>query len=482
MTLAQRIRCILEGRVEFARGGGGARSAKGKAGGKSSKKAKGVTQASHGGACCKGEGGKFAMGNNYGSLAGKGNSQRAAATRVKDRLEVKIGDRIERSRDPETLFRVMGVMGGPSEFARGRSERQEKPMSRTTVRTPTIEFTRRGAAPAQADGDVVRRRGVIFRSGDYSATHDFTMSPAELKALAGSFSGPIKLDHGHPTTDGPIEFGTLESVEASDDGTTLYGTTATPAWLDKALGDARWLVSASFDRATKAIRRLSLVTRPQISDAELQAAFACACGNDPVTKEEPPMADTNDRLARCRALVEEMTDADLANMLVDAEPNNDPEPEPKDQTDTSDFSEAASMRSEIEALKAERRMERSVAFAAKMKTDERIAPFEEETTAAVMFAAMSDDADTGATVNFSVSKKVCVGTREAMVRAAYSQRLPHGKTKEDIASFSRGHVLSNGDEPQEEDEAAKRKRIDARLANTSTGRGILARRNGNARP
>jgi hypothetical protein len=100
-------------------------------------------------------------------------------------------------------------------------------------------------------------------------------------------------------------------------------------------------------------------------------------------------------------------------------------------------------------------MERSLAFAAKMKTDERIFPFEEETTAAVMFTAMSDDADTGATVNFSVGKKVVSGTREAMVRAAYAQRIPHGKTKEDIANF--GHVLPNGgDRPETDAEYAAR--------------------------
>ena len=82
MTLAQRRRRILEGRAMFARGGGGAKSAKGKAGGKSSKKAKGVTQGSKGGACCKAEGGKFATGNNYGSLRGTGATKKAVARKA----------------------------------------------------------------------------------------------------------------------------------------------------------------------------------------------------------------------------------------------------------------------------------------------------------------------------------------------------------------------------------------------------------------
>ena len=64
----------------FARGGsGGSRKAAGKSG-KSSKKAKGAQQSGSGGACCKTDGGKFAPGNNYGSL-NKG-SAKAKATRT----------------------------------------------------------------------------------------------------------------------------------------------------------------------------------------------------------------------------------------------------------------------------------------------------------------------------------------------------------------------------------------------------------------
>jgi hypothetical protein len=85
MSLTEKIAFILDaksrlGRAEFARGGGGAKSAKGKAG-KSSKKAKGAVQSGSGGACCKTEGGKFAPGNNYGSL-NKG-SAKASASRAK---------------------------------------------------------------------------------------------------------------------------------------------------------------------------------------------------------------------------------------------------------------------------------------------------------------------------------------------------------------------------------------------------------------
>jgi hypothetical protein len=89
MTRVQALIHVLTGRAEFARGGGAKSAKAGGKGGKSAKKGKGVTQASSGGLCCKDEGGKFAMGNNYGSAGGARSRQKAAAKRVQDRLAVK---------------------------------------------------------------------------------------------------------------------------------------------------------------------------------------------------------------------------------------------------------------------------------------------------------------------------------------------------------------------------------------------------------
>lgn len=162
-------------------------------------------------------------------------------------------------------------------------------MSRATVRTPTIEFARRGSASESA-GDVVRRKGVIFRAGDYPI-QGYVATIDKLRGMADGFV-PVPIDHGHPTAGGPLDgaFGELESVELSADGTTLYGVAAFPRWLEKKLGDARRLVSATIDRATDRIKSLSLVTRPQIDDAELVAAFcACQAETTPITKEETTM-------------------------------------------------------------------------------------------------------------------------------------------------------------------------------------------------
>jgi hypothetical protein len=358
-------------------------------------------------------------------------------------------------------------------------------MSRSTVRTPTVEFTlsRKGSALFSRDGETVRRKGVIFRAGDYP-TQQFTMTAADLAELAERFE-PVPIDHGHPSAGGPLdgEFGTLEAVELSGDRTTLYGTVAFPKWLDEKLGDARRKVSASFDRATKRLRSLSLVTRPQIEDAELLAAF-CACHPEAApaasTPKERKMSRREDDIAALQA----MSDEEYEAVEVDTDGDDD---EHDDEVDVdsarSNFSadpEAVALRAEVEMLKAERRQERAKAFAAELKAQGRIAPFEEATTASVMFSAMTDDDVLGGTVNFSVGDKPAAGTREAMVRASYAQRIPHDHGRDLIgtgsgnAQFSR--TLPNGAAGETEDE--RRRRLDARLAHTSMGRAALARRNG----
>jgi hypothetical protein len=356
--------------------------------------------------------------------------------------------------------------------------------TRTTVRTPTVEFSRKGA-PASEAGDVVRRKGVIFRAGAYPS-QAYAMTPDELRALAADFS-PVPVDLGHPSSSSPLDgqLGQLESVETSDDGTTLFGTVAFPRWLEDRLGDAKRLVSASFNRATKRLRALSLVTRPQIEDAELQAAFACACGHDEAkaetpAKETPPMTKKEQALAR----LAEMDDESVFDAILDDTPPDDDADEAP-EAETSDFSmeedpEKAELRARLEVLEDERRHERAANFAASEVAAHRLLPHEQDTAAAVMFQALSDDAIAGDAVDFSVGGKATRGTREAMVRAAYGQRRPHQWTEEKVANFGRGRALDNGGGGEETPEQ-RRARLDRRLANTAFGQSILDRRNANSR-
>jgi len=126
-------------------------------------------------------------------------------------------------------------------------------------------------------GDCFLHRGVIFRAGDYEESHGFSMSRAELAAAVRDFR-PVKITHGHPKNRGPLDddLGEVRAVELSADGTELIGTVALPGWLHQKLKDVRRHVSASFDRVTKRLRDVSLVTFPHIPGAELHAAFAAA--------------------------------------------------------------------------------------------------------------------------------------------------------------------------------------------------------------
>jgi hypothetical protein len=296
------------------------------------------------------------------------------------------------------------------------------------------------------------------------------MTPDELKALARDFKGPISIDHGHPVVDGPLEFGRLESVEVSPDGTTLYGNTVHPSWVNTALADAKWLVSASFDRSTKAIRRLSLVTRPQISDAELQAAFACACGGHDTPTTTPTPKEVR-RMSTQRekdiAALQAMTDDDYDALVPDEdEEEEDMEEEDLEQiaddevpADISNFAEdpeKAALLARLEALEDERRVERAANFAAAEVAASRIMPHERDIAEDVMYRALVDDATIGTTANFSVGGKSVKGTREAMQRAAYGQRRPHNLTSP--ATFGRGgtRTLDGDDGPETDQQYARR--------------------------
>lgn len=137
---------------------------------------------------------------------------------------------------------------------------------------------------AESDPDHVAYKGLIFRAGDYR-TQGFSMTPEELADYARTFE-PVPIDLGHPHADSPLDghFGELRSVELSGDGKALYGTVAFPKWLDAKLAGSARKVSGSWDRSTKRMRRLSLVVRPQIEDAELRAAFGAAHPDPQPTK------------------------------------------------------------------------------------------------------------------------------------------------------------------------------------------------------
>jgi hypothetical protein len=323
-------------------------------------------------------------------------------------------------------------------------------MSRRAVRTPAILFARpddRGSADA---GGIVRRRGVILRAGDYP-NQDYEVTRARLRAMAENFT-PVPIDHGHPSAGGPLDgaFGDLESVELSADGTTLYGTAAFHAWLEKKLGDARRLVSVTIDRATDRIRSLSLVTRPQIEDAELLAAF-CACqAETDDTKVEGGVAVADEKFDKALEKLQEMDEAALAAFLEEKpagpEPESGPKPEPKPTAELSADPQFAAVRKRLEEaekkLAASHEAAKKVAAAAWAESEIRdgrskVADFSARVEEYLQ--AAQDDDDLPRLVPFSSDGVVKTGTRVDALKARHLAR--------PAKSFGDRIPIRDGDEP-----------------------------------
>jgi len=137
-----------------------------------------------------------------------------------------------------------------------------------------------------ADPEWVERRGLIFKFGSYP-DKGFSLTPEEYAAANAGISGvPIDLSHTPTILDGNL--GHLFAAEVKGDE--LHGTVRLPKWLDDVLDAGKRKVSCEWDRATKRLRKLSLVPEPRIPDAVLMAAFSAA------HPEAVPAADPSDLL------------------------------------------------------------------------------------------------------------------------------------------------------------------------------------------
>jgi hypothetical protein len=179
-----------------------------------------------------------------------------------------------------------------------------------------VEFA---AAPGpEAGGWVTRRAPVIFRAGRYEFADapPFEMTPEDIKAAAAGFE-PVPLHDTH-RSDGSIfhgKLGELVAAEPSADGAVFGGTVRVPKWLDDLFQGVALPLSATWDRATKRLRNVALVTNPRIDDARLEAAFAAAHAHPEATtvstetKEAPPdlaarLAEMEKREAEYKARLE----------------------------------------------------------------------------------------------------------------------------------------------------------------------------------
>lgn len=129
----------------------------------------------------------------------------------------------------------------------------------------------------------VVRRALLSRAGSFP-DKQIDLTPDDF-AAAAKFFEPIPIDLEHLATAGRStvldgHLGELRGVAVGDDGASLFGEVALPKWLDDLLPPDRRKVSLAWDRTTKRIVGLSLVTQPRIADATLFAAFSAATGED----------------------------------------------------------------------------------------------------------------------------------------------------------------------------------------------------------
>jgi hypothetical protein len=271
----------------------------------------------------------------------------------------------------------------------------------------------------ESDATSVVREGKIFVAGDYPE-RGFTLSDAELLEAAGGFVPiPIKLQHVDTPLDGKL--GALESLRVV--GSTLFGRARLPLWLDRLVPEKR--VSCGWDRATKRLTELSLVTEPRIADAVLYAAGelpddlsrhlavpTITTNDTDQTKEINPPMNVKEWLTRLRVLFSSMptADADDTNANIPEERQDQP-----------------SLLAEIEALRADRRKADATAFADNEIRSRRAFPAERNPLIAAFLQAAVDDERLPAIATFNDETPI---NRVESLRALQGARPPHPLTEE----------------------------------------------------
>lgn len=130
-----------------------------------------------------------------------------------------------------------------------------------------------GETTAERD-DLVVRTGKLFECGEYP-DKNFSFDEEDLQQAVAAFR-PVPVDLEHIPTVLQGKLGQVTRIFPGEDGRSLMGDVALPAWLDTLLEQGNRRVSATWDRATKTLQGLALVRNPRVSDAALMAAFAAA--------------------------------------------------------------------------------------------------------------------------------------------------------------------------------------------------------------
>jgi hypothetical protein len=359
---------------------------------------------------------------------------------------------------------------------------------------------------AAVSGDVVVRPApVVFRAGKYpfppEEGGDFEMTPQELASFAGSFQGSVPIDVEHTPTVLDGKLGRVHSLKATPEGV-LQGQVELPGWLDRLLGASERKLSALWDRATKTLKRVSLVREPRIPDAtfnqRLVAAFAAAApAADPAL--DPAAAGTTDPAAVLQQIAQEVANPDadpatclerIRQLVEDSGYAAVPPAAGGDMAGMSLPADATRREKSLYAKFARRfreqqKKEREAAFAAAVgkgeadvdaflksqEARERLLPFQLPTEEAVGKQAARDDAARPAEVSFSRNGQAAKGSRVEAWKAGVLARQPHGRLREALPQQqgTAAFAPTPGQAPPGPDV----ERVNKLLASTAIGRDVL---------
>lgn len=385
-----------------------------------------------------------------------------------------------------TLYKSTYSVGKDNDVTLGDAEEVVQRTVYDTVAMALFSINDDGAE----EGDVIVRSGKIFEVGRYE-DKEFELTSEEAAAAIEGFS-PVSVDYEHIT--GPLDghLGRLRKVWMGSDGISIMGEYEEPTWLSKVLGNAARKVSTTWDRSTKQLKGLALVTNPRVADAAVMAAFAGARHNkeDQVAlnaahdalvtagaecnpQKETNMGDDKDKGQNVMEWLSGVVgNAFMGQLRATNPPAADPTTTPPVVEDT----RVATLEKQMAAFRAESYRALAVTFVDGLLRDERILPAERDTIIAAYIMAAEDDLAVPREVSFTVGEEQKKGTRVDALMAQYNARPAHLLTKEMLdPNLKVGDVLlSTGTNPPASD--VDQKEMDAILSATPLGRAMLKER------
>lgn len=288
---------------------------------------------------------------------------------------------------------------------------------------------------------MVIRRGLLFRSGDYP-DKEFSMTPDELIAAAQMFE-PVENELEHFFTRGEKsildgQLGKWISATASEDGE-LYGEVMVPEWLDPLWEKAGRKVSVVWDRATKLPSRLGLVLNPRVPDAAVMSAYTAFTAS----KSKNSLDDTARRERFRMKFIDQLAAFFRSNGLdpdadLDATPSACPAEMKPDVTAA--FAQAQKENQDLKkALSEEKnknRLVRAHQFADSVQN--RTLPHERETLISMFCEMEALDESEPREVTFSIAGESKTGSRLDAWKAGYLSRPEHNLTNHQLRSEGPG--------------------------------------------